>query len=172
MAGPRYLRVPVTVPAVPISDYLRRLRERVGHDLVLLPAVSVLIWGDDGRLLLMQEAETRRWQTIGGMIDPDESPADAALREAHEEAGCVVRLRRLRAALGGTGYRQHYPNGDLCSYVSVVFDAEIVSGTPSAGDDEVHQLRWFDPGEIAALDLEPLNRHLLADAGVIPESSR
>ena len=65
-----------------ISDYLRGLRERIGHDLVHLPAVCVLIWDDDGRLLLMREAETGRWQTVGGMIDPDESPWDAAAREA------------------------------------------------------------------------------------------
>jgi 8-oxo-dGTP pyrophosphatase MutT (NUDIX family) len=151
---------------VAISDYLRGLRERVGHDLVLLPAVCVLIWDDDGRLLLMQEAETRKWQTIGGMVDPDESPWDAARREAEEEAGVEVRLERVRAALGGPGYRVHYPNGDLCSYVSTVFDAVIVHGEPGGGDDEVHQVAWFDPADIPSLDLDPLNRHLLTDAGV------
>lgn len=151
-----------------ISDYLRDLRERVGHDLVLLPSVSVLIWDDDGRLLLMQEAQTRRWQTIGGMVDPDESPWDAARREAAEEAGATVRLTGLRAALGGPGYRVRYPNGDLCSYVATVFDASIEHGNPTAGDDEVHQLGWFAPGEIPALDLDPLNRCLLGDVGIIP----
>lgn len=153
---------------MPISDYLRGLRERVGHDLVLLPAVCILIWDDDGRLLLMQEAETRKWQTIGGTVDPDESPSDAARREAREESGAEVHLVRVRAALGGPGYRVSYPNGDECSYVSTVFDATIVDGTGLGhGDDEVHALRWYDPSEIAALDLDPLNRHLLADAGVI-----
>ena len=149
-----------------ISDYLRGLRERVGHDLVLLPAVCILIWDDDGRLLLMQEAETRKWQTIGGMVDPDESPWDAARREAAEEVGVEVRLERIRAALGGPGYRVHYPNGDLCSYVSTVFDAVVVEGEPGAGDDEVHRVAWFEPDEIEALDLDPLNRHLLRDAGI------
>ena len=144
-----------------ISDYLRRLRERVGHDLVLLPAVSVLIWDDDGRLLLMREAETNRWQTIGGMVDPDESPWDAARREAEEESGLTVRLDRLRAALGGPGYRVHYPNDDLCSYVSIVFDATVEAGE-LIGDDEVAELRWFRTDEIPHLDLDPLNRHLLA----------
>ena len=150
-----------------ISDYLRGIRDRIGHDLVLLPAVCILIWDDDGRLLLMQEQETRRWQTIGGMVDPDESPWDAARREAFEEAGVEVRLERIRAALGGPGYRVHYPNGDLCSYVSTVFDAVVVDGEPGDGDDEVHQLAWFDPADISDLDLDPLNRHLLTDAGVI-----
>ena len=153
--------------SVAISEYLRGIRDRVGHDLVLLPAVCVLIWDDDGRLLLMQEAETRKWQTIGGMVDPDESPWDAARREALEEAGVDVRLDRVRAALGGPGYRVYYPNGDVCSYVSTVFDAVIVSGEPGAGDDEVHRVCWFDPADISGLDLDPLNRHLLADCGII-----
>lgn len=150
-----------------MSEYLRRLRERVGHDLVLLPAVCVLIWDPDGRLLLMQEAQTRKWQTIGGMVDPDESPWVAARREALEESGAEVRIDRLRAAVGGPGYRVLYPNGDLCSYVSTVFDATIVGGEVGDGDDEVHRVDWFAPAEIADLDLDPLNRRLLADVGVI-----
>ncbi len=149
-----------------ISPYLRRLRGRLGSDLLLLPAVCVLIWDDDGRLLLMRSTDTGRWQTIGGMIDPDEAPTEAALREAKEESGLTVRLQGLRTALGGPGYRVQYPNGDLCSYVSVVYDAVVVAGE-LAGDDEVAELRWFRPGEIAALDLDPLNRHLLHDIGVI-----
>jgi 8-oxo-dGTP pyrophosphatase MutT (NUDIX family) len=150
-----------------ISDYLSGIRERVGHDLVLVPSVTVLVWDDVGRLLLMREAQTGQWQTIGGTVDPDESPWDAARREAREEAGVVVFLERLRAAVGGPGYRVHYPNGDLCSYVPTVFDAVVESGAPTPDDDEVHELRWFHPSEIAALDLDPLNRQLLTDVGVI-----
>jgi 8-oxo-dGTP pyrophosphatase MutT (NUDIX family) len=149
-----------------ISNYLRRLRERIGHELVLLPAVCVLIWDDDGQLLLMREAQTGRWQTVGGMVDPDESPSNAALREAEEETGLMVRLERLRTALGGPGYRVYYPNGDVCSYVSIVFDAVVVSGE-LAGDDEVAELRWFHRDEIGELELDPLNRHLLQDVGVL-----
>lgn len=155
------------MPPVGISDYLRQLRDRVGNDLLLLPSVAVLIWDDDGRLLLMQESETRCWQTIGGMVDPDESPWEAARREALEETGTVVRLDRLRAALGGPGYRVSYPNGDLCSYVAIVFDATIIDGEPGDGDDEVHQLSWFTHADIAELDLQPLNQQLLRDVGVI-----
>jgi 8-oxo-dGTP pyrophosphatase MutT (NUDIX family) len=152
-----------------ISPYLKALRERVGHDLVLLPSVAVLIWDDHGRLLLMREARTGRWQTIGGMVDPDESPADAARREAAEESGLTVRLQRIRAALGGPGYRVHYPNGDLCAYVPTVFDAVVEPGsaTGPVDTDEVFELGWFRPEQIADLDLDPLNRHLLRDAGVI-----
>ena len=155
---------------MPISDHLRRLRERVGHDLLLLPSVAVLVWDGDGRLLLMREARTGRWQTIGGTIDPDESPWDAARREAAEETGLAVRPLRIRAALGGPGYRVEYPNRDLCAYVATVFDAVVEPGAGAAGPlhtDEVAELAWFRPDEISALDLDPLNRCLLRDAAVI-----
>ena len=42
---------------MPISDYLRSLREAVGHRLLLLPDVAALIRDDQGRLLLMQRAD-------------------------------------------------------------------------------------------------------------------
>lgn len=152
-----------------ISAYLRALRGRIGHDLLVLPSVAVLIWDDDGRLLLMREVRTGHWQTIGGMVDPDESPWDAARREAFEESGLTVRLERIRASLGGPGYRVRYPNGDLCSYVPTVFDAVVDRDGPTgeADPDEVAEVAWFRPEEIGALDLDPLNRHLLRDAGVI-----
>ncbi len=149
-----------------ISPYLRELRVRVGHDLVLLPAVSVLIRDAEGRLLLMRSSETGNWQTIGGMIDPDESPRDAAIREAKEESGLDVRLTGLRDAVGGPGYRVRYPNDDLCSYVSIAFDAEVVSGE-LGGDDEVAELRWFEIADLDNLELDPLNRCLLTDLGFV-----
>ena len=58
--------------------------------------------------------------------------------------------------MGGPGYRVHYPNGDVCSYVSVVYDAEGVA-----------ERGWFHRDEIAALALDPLNRQLLRDVGVL-----
>jgi 8-oxo-dGTP pyrophosphatase MutT (NUDIX family) len=100
-----------------ISPYVRRLRERVGHDLVLLPSVAVLPWDENDRLLLVREAETGLWQTIGGAVELDESPTEAAIREAAEEAGVEVELTGIRGVAGGPQFRMTYPNGDLVSYV-------------------------------------------------------
>jgi len=134
-----------------ISPYLRSLRDRVGHELVLLPAVAVLPWDEDGRLLLVREAETGLWQTVGGSIEPDEAPADAALREAAEEAAITVEIERLRAVLGGPRFRLTYPNGDLVSYVSIVFDVRVVAGEPRADGEETLAVAWFAPDELRAV---------------------
>jgi 8-oxo-dGTP pyrophosphatase MutT (NUDIX family) len=133
-----------------MSPYLRRIRERIGHDLLLLPAVSVLIWHDDGRLLLVRGADTGTWQMIGGAVEPGESPWDAARRETAEETGVEVSLTRIRGVIGGPRFQHTYPNGDQVAFVSTVFDARIVSGTPVPDDDEVIEVAWFDPAELVA----------------------
>jgi 8-oxo-dGTP pyrophosphatase MutT (NUDIX family) len=138
---------------VGISPYLRRLRESVGHDLILVPAVAVLPWDSDGRLLMVREAETGRWQTIGGAVDPDESPQDAAVRETAEEAGVQVTLDGLRGVAGGPQFRLTYANGDLVSYVSIVFDAHVLGGEARADGEETTEVRWCTAAELSELAL-------------------
>ena len=148
-----------------VSPYIRRLREHIGHELLLMPAVAVLVWDAHGRLLLVREAQTGLWQTIGGSIEPDESPHEAALREAQEEAGVTVRLRGIRAALGGPQFRLTYPHGDEVSYVSIVFDAELASGTPRPDGEETTAVAWFTADELAGAPLTPFTVALLDAAG-------
>ncbi|MGO9247235.1 MAG: NUDIX domain-containing protein [Solirubrobacteraceae bacterium] len=148
---------------VGISPYLRRLRERVGHDLVLLPSVAVLPRDDDGRLLLVRESQTRLWQTIGGAIEPDESPAEAAIREAAEEAGVVVEVTDIRGVVGGPQFRMIYPNGDLVSYVPTIFDARVIDGEPRADREETIEVAWFATGQLADVALSEFTIALLSD---------
>ena len=146
-----------------ISPYIRRLRERVGHDLVLLPSVAVLPWDEDGRLLLVREAQTGLWQTIGGAVEPNESPAQAAVREADEEAGVVVELTGIRGVVGGPQFRMTYPNGDLVSYVPTIFDARVIGGDPRPDGEETIEVAWFTTGQLADVALSEFTIALLSD---------
>jgi len=146
-----------------ISPYLKRLRAQIGHDLVQLPSVAVLPWDDDGRLLMVREAQTGLWQTIGGAVEPDESPQDAALRETAEEAGVRVQLDRIRAVTGGPQYRLLYPNGDLVSYVTIIFDARVIDGRPRPDGDETLATAWLSRAELVQAELSPFTIALLGD---------
>jgi 8-oxo-dGTP pyrophosphatase MutT (NUDIX family) len=149
---------------VAISPYIARLRRRIGTDLLLVPTVAVLPRDANGRILLVRQSDSGRWATIGGTIEPDESPEDAARREAEEEAGVAVRLGRLVAALGGSEYRITYPNGDQAACVPIVYEATVESGQPTPDNDETSEVGWFHPDDLDTLDLNDLNRHLLAAA--------
>jgi 8-oxo-dGTP pyrophosphatase MutT (NUDIX family) len=150
--------------ALAISPYLRGLRQRVGHDLLHVPSVAVMIGDDAGRLLLMRSAETGRWQTVGGALDPDEPWTDAAVREAREETGYEVALTRIIGVYAGPEFRLTYPNGDVVAYASVSFAARIVGGAPDVGGDETAELAWLTEAETFSLALEPHTRILVTDA--------
>ncbi len=161
---------------MPVSPYIRRLREHVGHDLLLIPSVAVLPQDDAGRILLVRQTDDGRWGTVGGAVEIDEDPRDSAVREAREEAGIEVELTGIRDVLGGPGFRRTYPNGDRTSYVSTVFDARIVGGEPRPDHDETTEVRWFGRAELGDpdLDLGDFARLSLTRLGLIdaPEGHR
>lgn len=149
-----------------ISPFIARLRRLVGHELLVLPSVAVLPRDDRGRVLLVRQADTGQWATIGGAVEPDEAPADAAVREAREEAGITVELGGVRAVVGGPRLRIRYPNGDETSYVSTVFDARVAGGVPRPDGDETTGVAWFAVGELSRADLSGITRALLTAAGM------
>lgn len=151
---------------MPLSPYIGRLRASIGHDLLLLPSVAVLPRDDRGRLLLVRHADSGLWGTIGGAVEVGESPAEAAVREAAEEAGVELALGPIVAAVGGPGYAFTYPNGDEVAYVATVYDARVVGGTPVPDGDEVTEVAWVAPAELTALALDRVAVSLVADLGL------
>lgn len=147
-----------------ISDYLRSLRTRIGHELVLLPAVAVMIRDDMGRLLLVRNRDDGLWQTVGGGMDPNEQPADAAVREAFEETGLLVEPTRIIGVYGGPELCLTYPNRDVVSYVGISFEAKVVGGTERPCDDEVDRLGWFERDAALALPMAAHTRTITVDA--------
>jgi len=149
------------------STYIQAVRSKIGHDLFLLPAATTLIWDDHDKLLLVRHAHNGQWGTVGGMIEPDEDPADTAVREALEEVGVTIELDRIRGVVGGPTHRITYPNGDLCSIVAVVYDATIVAGTITPDNHEVIEASWFAVDQLPDLDLGGQTRALFGDVGLL-----
>jgi ADP-ribose pyrophosphatase YjhB (NUDIX family) len=149
-----------------IAPHIARLRAFVGHEMLLLPSVSVLPVDEEGRLLLVRHAGHQDgWGILGGAVDPGESPAETAVREAREEIGVGVTLTRLLDVLGGPDCEVTYPNGDRVAYVTAIYEATIVEGDPTPSDDELSDVAWFAKEELPSLTLSRFTRAVLTATG-------
>jgi 8-oxo-dGTP pyrophosphatase MutT (NUDIX family) len=148
---------------MPSSPYVLALRDKIGHELLMLQSVSVMLF-DGARLMLAQHGDTGLWVTIGGAIEPDETPADAAVRECWEETGMLVEPIQLLGVFGGPEFRIHYPNNDVASYTVAVFEARCIEGEPHPDGVEVVALRFVARAEAAALPMSAGTRLMVAEA--------
>jgi ADP-ribose pyrophosphatase YjhB (NUDIX family) len=138
-----------------MSDYMRRLRSMVGTTVLEVPTVSVVAYDESDRVVLVRHAEGGDWTTPGGMIEPYEIPADAAVREAWEETGLVVELTGLIGVFGGPVCTSTYANGDSLSWISTVFAARPVGGTLRPDGEETLDVRWFSRDEVCQVRCKP-----------------
>ena len=104
---------------MPMSDYLKQVRQKVGHDLLLLPSAAVVLHDEQGRILLCLHSDRKTWVTPGGLIEPGEQPAAAAIRETLEETGLDIQVTNILGVYGGEDLIIDYPNGDKAAYIGI-----------------------------------------------------
>jgi 8-oxo-dGTP pyrophosphatase MutT (NUDIX family) len=119
-------------------------------------------------LLVRHAGQDDGWGILGGAVEPGESPATAAIREAREEISVDIQLVRLLDVLGGSDYEVSYPNGDRVAYVTAVYEARIIKGSPLPGDGELSEIAWFAPRDLSGLPLSRFARALLRAGSTCP----
>jgi 8-oxo-dGTP pyrophosphatase MutT (NUDIX family) len=125
---------------MPIPEFLRALRERIGHDHLMLPAVAMAVPDEHGRVLVMRRADDGSWSLPSGILEPGEDPAHGAARELFEETGLVASVEAL-LCIFKTPPIVH-PNGDCASYVSTLFRCRVRGGGLEARDGEALDFAW------------------------------
>ena len=115
--------------------------------------------------MLVQHADSGLWGLVGGAVEVDEHPHDAAIRETEEETGLSVEITRLVTTLGGPRFRVRYSNGDETAYVTIVYEARVLGGLPKPDGDEVLELGWFDRSDLTTIALGTIARATLEELG-------
>ncbi len=118
-------------------------------------AVS-LIWRD-GKILVQRRLANadhlpNLWEFPGGKCEPDETPREAAIREAREELGIEIEI---------IGERESSDFEYSMRAVTLFpFDAKIIYGEPQALASS--ELRWMFPAEMKAEVFPSANATLIA----------
>jgi 8-oxo-dGTP pyrophosphatase MutT (NUDIX family) len=144
---------------MPIPDFILELREKVGHAPLPLVGVSAVVIRDH-QVLLGRRSDDGALTPVTGIVDPGEEPADAAVREALEEAGVVIRATRLASV--HQVQRVTYDNGDQADYLDLTFRCEWLEGDPYPADGELSEVGWHDLESLPPMD--PDMRRRIASA--------
>jgi 8-oxo-dGTP pyrophosphatase MutT (NUDIX family) len=61
-----------------LSEYYAKIRQQIGHSLILVPGVAAIIRDEIGQILLQRKPDAT-WSLPAGAIEPGETPAPACL---------------------------------------------------------------------------------------------
>jgi ADP-ribose pyrophosphatase YjhB (NUDIX family) len=144
-----------------MSPHVRRLRDAVGTELLILPSVTGIIFDDRERILLVRDIGSGVWTAPGGAVDPNENPSDAVVREVWEETGLYTKPVRILGVYGGPLCLVTYPNGDRTEYVMTVFECEVRGGTLQSVTDETTASAFVSADDLSHYNTSTWVKHTL-----------
>ncbi len=112
-----------------MKDYIKYIREIVGHKEIMAIGVAIMILNEKDEVLLETRADNGKFSIPGGALNMGEKLKDGALRETFEETGILLNIEDLEliALYSGEEGRMKYPNKDVTYYVDAIFLARVNS---------------------------------------------
>jgi len=135
---------------MPTPPFLSELRALVGHRPLWLSVAIAVVMDDEGRVLLGRRTDTGSWALPGGIIEPGEQPANAAVRGCFEETGIVAAPEKLTSVT--VSQPVTYRNGDQVRHIELTFRCRAVGGEARVNDEESLEVRWHALHELPDLD--------------------
>ncbi len=117
-------------------------------------ASGALFFNSAGEILILEpllQVYSQGWVIPGGMVENNESPREAAKREAQEEIGLDVTIGRLLCL----DYMPHHVDDVTQDSYQIIFDGSVLTDAQIAAmrlkNDEIAGYRFVEPS--SAIDL-------------------
>ena len=125
-----------------VKNYIKTLRQKVGHEPIILNFAGGILANDQNEILLQKRSDFDAWGLPGGALEFGESDQEACVREFLEETGLKVRTKSLLGV--STNFIQHYPNQDVAQAVTV----ELVEKMSKEISSETLDLKYFSKDKL------------------------
>ena len=125
-------------------DYLKELRKKTNHMPLVLPHSVVVLFNEEGKVLLEERADDGYFDFPGGGIDLKESAEDAAIRELKEETNLDADELELFKVYSGEITHYVYFNGDEIYGVDLIYLCYKYHGEMIPQKEEVKSLAFYD----------------------------
>jgi ADP-ribose pyrophosphatase YjhB (NUDIX family) len=123
----------------------------------LVPAASVVVFDQVGRILLERRKDSELWALPGGAMQPGETIAAAAVREAREETHIDVEITGLVGIYSDPRHVIAYADGEVRQEFNVCFRGRALPGAVRHSRESM-EARFVAPTELAELSMHPSTR--------------
>ena len=120
---------------------------------------------NNDKVLLHQHKKYKTWFPLGGHVEVDEFPHEAAIREAKEESGLDVRLVETEIApfielarvkrIPAPFCLLHEGIGGDENFFDFIYIAETTETIPCPESGESKEFKWFSYEELKENDIKP-----------------
>ena len=120
---------------------------------------------NNGKVLLHQHKKYKTWFPLGGHIEENEFPHEAAIREVKEESGFDVNLIETELApeielarvkrIPAPFCLLHEGIGGVENFFDFIYIAETTETEPHPEDNESKEFKWFSYDELKENDIKP-----------------
>lgn len=124
-----------------MSDYVKKLREKIGTEKILIPSTACIILNENDEILLQQRMN-KTWGCPGGLMDIGETVIESLKREVLEETNLKIENPQLFGIYSGKDYEAKYPDRNETASVLMVFVVKEFAGELRS-DSESLELRFF-----------------------------
>ena len=131
-----------------MEDYLKKIREKIGHSPIIVPHSVILLFNEKNEILLEERLDDGYFDFPGGGIDLGETAEEAASRELFEETGLTADELGFFKLYTGEITHYVYVNGDEIYGVDSVFICKKYHGELTPQVDEVKALRFYPLNKI------------------------
>jgi ADP-ribose pyrophosphatase YjhB (NUDIX family) len=126
-----------------VQEWMESVGEGVPGYVTPKVAVGVIVGNDDGKILLVQRADSGVWLYPTGWADVGYSPVEVALKEVLEETGIVCEPVQLLGVIDGL--RMGFTRFGM---YMLLFHCRAVGGELRGHPLETSAVGWFGPDEL------------------------
>jgi ADP-ribose pyrophosphatase YjhB (NUDIX family) len=156
----RMLAIAEQLAALTVADEFTPDRPYLRDPGIVTPKVgcSVAAFDDDGRAVLIQRADNKRWALPGGYAEVGSTPSVNGLREFREETGFDANIEGLI----GVYDNKSFASDAIYQFYICLFRARVTGGTATVSHETL-DVRLVDPADPPP-DMSRLQRAMLRDA--------
>jgi len=158
----RMLSIAEQLAALTMADAFTPERPYLADPGIVTPKVgcSVAAFDDDGRAVLIQRADNKRWALPGGYAEVGSTPSANGLREFREETGFDATIERLV----GVYDNKQFASVTNYQFYICLFRARVTGGAATVSAESI-DVRLVDPSDPPE-DMSLLQRAMLRDAAM------